>query len=557
MPDRKDKILVVDDDPAALLFASSVIRKAGYEVFEAETGDQALEQAREHVPDLILLDVMLPDISGIEVCRIVKSDPDLKGTIILLFSAIQTEPGDKALGLETGADGYLVKPIQHKELTAQIRAMLRIKQAEERILLQKQWYEAVLNSLLEVVLCMDTDLKVIWANKSALESIQIPLEKAIGTKCSLLWNCDSKSREDCPVAKTIISGNMEQALIRTRDGKIWDTRAYPVKDESDRIINLVEVAMDVTHSIKTSNALQKSENLLKEVMTRVPGAVIQYEVVNNNIPRIAFVSHGVKSLLGLSPANIADHPEIIWSRVHPQDCERVQAQFAKRLKDKRPFGSDFRVIIDDDKVKWVRISSVPHIIEESTSWYAVLTDITPLKTVEEELTRKALHDPLTGLPNRHLFNDRLEQAISYAERYRQKVGLIFIDLDNFKPINDELGHMFGDSVLQTVARRIEGCARKTDTVARFGGEEFVLLLPSITDKADVKNILSRIVNAINKSFDIDGRTARIDASIGISVYPQDAHDMASMVSTADKAMYEAKNKQGTSYCFYDEIKDGN
>ena len=555
MSDKKDKILVVDDDPTSLLFASSVMRKAGYEVFEAETGNQALEQTKKHAPDLILLDVMLPDINGIEVCRIVKSDPDLKGTFVLLFSAFQTTPGDKALGLETGADGYLVKPVQHRELTAHIRAMLRIKKAEEKILHQKQWYETLLNSLLEVVLCMDTDLNVIWANKSALENINISLEQAIGTKCSHLWNCDSKSRKDCPVARAIISGHMEQELVRTRDGRIWDTRAYPVKDGSGRVVNLVEVSMDVTQSIRTSNALQRNEKLLKEVMFRVPGAVIQYEVENNSFPSIAFVSHGVKNLLGLSPKSIADQPDIIWSRVHPQDYERVHAQFTHCLMEQRPFGSDFRVMKDGGKVKWVRISSVPHKTEEATSWYAILTDITSLKIVEEELTRKALHDPLTGLPNRHLFNDRLEQAISYAERYRQKVGLIFIDLDDFKPINDEFGHMFGDSVLQTVARRIKGCARKTDTVARFGGDEFVLLLPSINDKADVERILSRIMDTINSSFDIDGRIARIDASIGISIYPQDAHDMATMVQNADKAMYQVKNQKGTSYCFYDEIKD--
>lgn len=549
-----EKVLVVDDDPTALLFASSVIRKAGYKVYKAATGNEALRQIKQHQPDLVLLDVMLPDINGLEVCRIIKQDKLLKHIFVLLFSALQTDSQDKALGLETGADGYLVKPVHQRELTAQIQAMLRLKRAEEKISRQKIWYETVLNSLQEVVVCVDSDLNLIWGNKSAMDSINTSLESAVGQKCHDLWGCPKEFLNDCPVVRSMKSGQPEHGLVQAEDGTSWDTRAYPVRNEQGYVINMLEVAMDVTQNIETRQALERNQELLQEVTARMPGAVIQYMVDNHQKVHLAYVSQGIYNLLGISPETVKKSSQTLWSRIHPSDLKHIHDQFIKSTAQNRAFGSDFRAFGPDNVLKWVRLSTVPYKRDETVAWYAMLTDITPLKVVEQELTRKALHDPLTGLPNRELFNDRLDQALSYAQRYQQKVGLIFIDLNGFKPVNDQFGHMFGDSVLQTVARRLSKCVRKTDTVARFGGDEFVIILSRLNDRKNIDRMLKKIREIMPMNFEVNGKTCVIGASMGISIYPDDAQTTQGLIETADQAMYRAKDNPSKGYLFFKDLK---
>ncbi|WP_052507409.1 GGDEF domain-containing response regulator [Desulfonatronovibrio magnus] len=552
---NSEKILVVDDDPTARLFASRIIRKAGYEVDDAIDGNTALKKVRLFEPDLILLDVMLPDINGIEVCKTIKADPRRHSPYIILFSAIQTGSSDKALGLESGADGYLVKPVNTRELLAQIRAMLRLKRAEERLSNQKQWYETVLNSLQEVVICMDSNLNITWANKSALDSIGLQQIDVTGKKCSDVFDCTVDSMQKCPVQKSIRTGQTEDALIKTQDGRTWDTRAYPVFDQHGNLNELVEVAMDVSQNIKTRKALERSEALLSEVTTRMPGAIIQYRVLDGQRLQMVYISQGIFNLTGISAEAILASPEKFVSIIFAEDYERIFSQLMESLKKNKAFGSDFRVYGPGNNIKWLRLSTVPYETDEVTAWYAMLTDITPLKIVEQELTRKALHDPLTGLPNRQLFNDRLSQALSYAERYSQKVGLIFIDLDNFKPVNDQYGHMFGDAVLQTVAHRLNTCARKTDTVARFGGDEFVIILSSLASREDVDRILKKITEILQTDFYVDNLHLQLEASIGVSIYPDDAEEKEDLVKAADKAMYSTKQDKGITIRYYDDMSE--
>jgi diguanylate cyclase (GGDEF)-like protein len=161
----------------------------------------------------------------------------------------------------------------------------------------------------------------------------------------------------------------------------------------------------------------------------------------------------------------------------------------------------------------------------------------------ERENRMAYFDALTGLPNRRLFNDRLNQALSRAQRYEEKVALLFIDLDGFKPVNDSLGHDMGDLLLQEVARRLEGCLRKSDTVARIGGDEFTCILPHIERVSHINVVAHKILNALNRPFDLKGQKIHISGSIGSSLFPDDSADCEELISNADAAMYHAK-KQG-------------
>lgn len=188
----------------------------------------------------------------------------------------------------------------------------------------------------------------------------------------------------------------------------------------------------------------------------------------------------------------------------------------------------------------ISISQVKDSDNQITHYVAILSDISERKAEEEHLRHIAHHDPLTDLPNRILFNDRLERAIKKAARSNTSLAVLFLDLDKFKPVNDLFGHKTGDRLLQSVAHRIARSVRETDTVTRLGGDEFAILLEDVTDLEMVDKILKHTVDVISKTYLIDDRMIDIGVSAGMSIYPNDGTDIKTLLDRADKAMYENK-----------------
>ena len=179
----------------------------------------------------------------------------------------------------------------------------------------------------------------------------------------------------------------------------------------------------------------------------------------------------------------------------------------------------------------------------------ICEDITERKKNETKFHQLAYYDPLTGLPNRALFLDRLQKALAAADRSKQSVALLFLDLDNFKDINDTQGHEFGDSLLKEAARRLTGCIRAADTLARLGGDEFVVMLAA-RDQETAGTTALRILDSFRPPFEIEGRLTYASFSIGIALYPDDASDMEGLLRSADTAMYRAKSRGRENYQFF-------
>lgn len=175
---------------------------------------------------------------------------------------------------------------------------------------------------------------------------------------------------------------------------------------------------------------------------------------------------------------------------------------------------------------------------------SVRTDVTELKTNEEHIRHLANHDPLTGLPNRRLLEDRMEWAFLLSRRNRTQIGALVVDLDSFKLINDREGHRVGDEVLRAVAARLRACIREADMVARHGGDEFVVLLPELNDAQDAVRVAEKIIAGIAAPFLVEDRQYRVGASIGVAVYPGDAQDADTLLRLADQAMYLVKQGGG-------------
>jgi len=198
---------------------------------------------------------------------------------------------------------------------------------------------------------------------------------------------------------------------------------------------------------------------------------------------------------------------------------------------------------------FIRINTIRNQEGKVVSFVGVMSDITERKEKEELLTKLAYRDPLTQLPNRLLLQDRLAQAMNQADREREELAVLFLDLDGFKSINDSLGHDIGDLMLQEVAKRLQNLIRSGDTVSRLGGDEFIVLLTEMTSEENVAEVALKMTHRLSEPYTLNGKVLRGSASIGIALYPQDSIDADMLIKKADLAMYKAKKEGKNKYAF--------
>lgn len=201
--------------------------------------------------------------------------------------------------------------------------------------------------------------------------------------------------------------------------------------------------------------------------------------------------------------------------------------------------------------EWLSITAVMDDAGEVTHYIAIFSDISSQKESEERLYYLAHYDSLSKLPNRLAFHDRFQQAISRARRNHNEVAVMFLDLDGFKQVNDTLGHNAGDQVIREVAIRLGTAMRETDTIARFGGDEFTILLAEVEIHAGIEIAAQKIIEVVAEPIHIENAEAMVTVSIGISLYPQDGDDIDTLIRQADMAMYAAKESGKNKYLFYD------
>ena len=249
------------------------------------------------------------------------------------------------------------------------------------------------------------------------------------------------------------------------------------------------------------------------------------------------------STLGLSQEVLEG--QTIWEKFAPQTCRLIEPAYRAALAGETcVLEVPFRAAMPPDE-KTERLYRV-HTLPVRNEWgkvfigMAVAQDVTEQRRAEESIRWQAYHDPLTGLPNRALMRDRLDQMLAMSERSGERMALLFLDLNHFKQINDTLGHDAGDHVLKTVAARLTGCLRAEDTVARIGGDEFVLLLPSLQAVGDAAGIAQKIMVVLAEPILMNHHEMFVTASVGSSVFPEDGRDADTLLKKADAAMYQLK-----------------
>ena len=326
-----------------------------------------------------------------------------------------------------------------------------------------------------------------------------------------------------------------------KDGaSFWvELNIVPVFDDDGLYTHWISVQRDVTERRRAEEEERRKEERLRASLTQNASDVVAI-VDTDGVVRYA--SPSVLKVLGFGPEEMVGTGLSVY--VHPDDLERVQRSFAERIEKPgvgRPIGMRFR----HGNGSWRHLEAVANNLLDDPSVGGIVInawDVTGRRELEQRLAHQALHDELTELPNRTLFMDRLENALARAKRRDEKVAVLFLDLDNFKYINDSLGHEAGDKLLVGVAGRIIPCLRPGDTSARLGGDEFVVLLEDVRDAREAGFVAGRISEALRAPFAVDGHELFVSASVGVAMSGPEDELPGDLLKNADLAMYRAKEE---------------
>lgn len=361
-----------------------------------------------------------------------------------------------------------------------------------------------------------------------------------------------------------------QTVNYREDGTPYHLRwqVTPLRDEGGEVEHFVSVQEDVTAQVRAERRLAEREERFRQMAESIEDV---FWLRDPEMNEILYVSPAYEEIWGRPKEELAERPGSWLESVHPEDRERVE----RTVFGETPlvFEAEYRIVRPDGEVRWIQDKGFPVEGEDGGGESrgegegdrdpardhprrvaGVARDVTERKRLEEQLRHRALHDPLTDLANRTLLKDRVEQGLARARRHEKPLGLLMLDVDHFKRINDRLGHAAGDRVLTELARRLEGVTRDGDTVARWGGDEFVILLPEVEGTAGVHTLRARIREALRTPVQASGEPLQVDVTMGAVIHDERAGnrtvrtgDPEELVRYGDVALHRAKETAGGDF----------
>ena len=433
-------------------------------------------------------------------------------------------------------------------LVGTVQDITERKQTEVELL---KLFNAVEQSPVTVVIT-DLDGTIEYVNPKFTELTGYTSEEAIGQSPQLLKSDVHPPEFYKDMWDTISFGKTWSGEFcnKKKNGELYweDARVSPVTNSDGCITHYLAIKEDITGRKQTEEALRNSEK--RSIMAQKIGKVGIWDW--NLISGALIWSDEIYSMLGYSPVEIIPSYELFLECVHPDDRESLNRSVEESLNQKKPYRLDCRIVNKNGVELIAEATGEVEYDEDGKPARMVGTfiDITERKNSEESIKHMAYYDHLTGLPNRILFVDRLDQVLLREAWKQRTTAVLFLDLDRFKIINDTLGHAFGDELLKVVARRLEGCLREGDTVARLGGDEFTILLQDLAKPEDIPLVLEKILDSIKLPIEINGREVIISTSIGVSIFPDDGEDTSTLLKNADIAMYRAKSEGKNNFQIY-------
>lgn len=338
-------------------------------------------------------------------------------------------------------------------------------------------------------------------------------------------------------------------MVRTFVGRLSNGENLAT-DDYDQFGSVATKFRDLINELK--NAIKHDLKLIATLMGKVFENSTEGVIIADTDGNILNVNKAFCNVTGYNKEEvIGQNPRLLHSG--EQDLQFYEDLWAELLEKKYWEGEIWNKRKNGDLYpEWLMITAVLDDKGETSHYIGIFSDLTSQKDIEERLFYLAHYDSLSKLPNRLAFHDRLKQAIFQAKRNGKMVAVMFLDLDGFKEVNDSLGHNAGDEVIRQVAGRLGSVMREADTISRFGGDEFTVLLTDVTSKSDIGIVAQKIIESISEPMVIDSEETSVTGSVGISLYPQHSDDVDTLIRLADMTMYAAKELGKNRYLVYDQ-----
>ncbi len=546
--DDHSHILVVEDDTGLSLLVTDIIADMGHAPLQAADGKSALELLEGQQIKLMLLDFSLPDMTGLELLETVRQrDLHLPPFIVT------TGAGDEQVAVElmkNGAIDYLVKdshflaglPLVVTRALHESKSAHKLAVAEQSLHESEAYNKLLFQSSHQALVVLDPeegyfiDCNTAAADIYGLDSREAVLNKTVLDVSAATQYDHSPSivaaQEHIQQARTKGSVRFEWRHQRP-DGEVWDAEVMLMAFHHQGKDLMQFTLLDVTERRRMQNRLKLAAQVLEGASEAVLVTDAQHRITDINPAFNHITGYSLEDMLNrqfqvLQPGH-EDDQAILGAMMGALEAEGSwQGEAQLRNKD----GAIFTA--------WFNVASISSQPGAPTIFVYLFSDISTMKIASERLHYLAHHDPLTGLPNRQLFNAQLAHSLKKAKRKRGGLGLLFLDLDRFKEVNDTLGHAAGDTLLQDLSQKMSGQLRGEDTLARFAGDEFVFMIEDASDLKDLQSVVDHLLALFPHRVDTPKGAIEVTGSIGGAIYPRDAHSAKELLTKADKAMYAAK-----------------
>jgi diguanylate cyclase (GGDEF)-like protein/PAS domain S-box-containing protein len=508
-----------------------------------------IKNAQDVGPEL-LKSLVHPDDWGNVISSLMSSLQ--KGTTHHLKYRIRRQNDGKQRWLQCSASRHIDKKTGDKKLIGIVQDItehISILEALERSHKDAEHYKEIANSVQDLVAYIDRNYRYIAVNRSYAKYYNLTCKQIANKKVE-----DIIKKDNYLIIKPLLDRALQGEFFtiiknfhipNTNEFAYKEGRYSPYMDKEGNIQGVVVDVRDVTESRKKESKLRLFATIIENTADGV--------VVTNSANQIIAVNQAFCNITKFSEEDaMGKNPSILKS-------DRHDKQFYSKMWEsieKHDFWSgEIYNRHKDDGVypEWLSIKTVRNTNGEIENYIGTFSDLSILKETENKLVFLAHHDSLTGLANREMLKFRLDHAVELAKRNKQMIATLFLDLDNFKKINDNYGHDIGDLVLIEASNRFSNVLRKEDTLARFGGDEFVILLENIKNERDIITTANKLLGCFNKPFDLEKTQQFLTVSIGIGVYPDNANNYTTLLKVSDAAMYKTKELGKNNFSFYNNI----
>ncbi|MEE2732991.1 MAG: EAL domain-containing protein [Pseudomonadota bacterium] len=561
---QEQKVLIVEDENIVAMDLSRRLAKLGYTVVGmASSGNRALELVETRSPDIILMDIHIRGTAdGIEVADQISAQHQIP----VIFLTAYSEDTTLARAKQTRPYGYLLKPFSERELHVAIQIALERHHEDQQRIQKETHLQRALDAAhmgtweMTAGAAPGTDTRASTGTDTEANS-----GTGTGTGATILsysptghlaqfddWQqfvCHVVERDRSKVSLTLEQlqqNNNEELSIEFEadipcQGRRWFKLCGKSFNSGDEL-RVVGILQDVTEH-------HHSEAALKQAATAFTCSADGIVVLNKDL-RIISVNQSFCRIYGHSSEQCLGQ-ELALLSAETLGPERSDTLW-KTLHQTGSWQGEASIHCHDNRLLHVllNIGSVPEPANQEAQYVVVVSDVTPMHLEQQKLSHIAYYDSLTGLPNRNLFLDRLEQCMAKARRQTSRFGVLFLDLDHFKQVNDSLGHHMGDHLLKAVAHRLKSQLRSSDTLCRIGGDEFIVIAEAVNCTEDLESLAKKILSLLRQPIRLGHTEVQTGVSIGIGLYPDHSRDGDELIKMADTAMYSAKTRGRQGYALY-------